>query len=257
MNAIDWSPLVSALDAWRAEGRAADFWLRDDDAVAPTEALSRLLDLCGRHRIPATLAVIPAHAVPQLAQGLAGLDDVRVALHGWSHENHAPPDEKKQELGPHRAAEVVLAELATGVERLRAMFGPRFVPVLVPPWNRIDKALLPRLAGIGIGALSVFGPEKSGALPVVNTHADIMDWHGTRGCRPAGDVIADMVRRLDTMRAAGGSMGLLTHHLVHDEAAWIFLEEMFAVTAGHPGCRWRSLPDLVSETDRPFRAFPS
>lgn len=257
MNAIDWSPLVSALDAWRAEGRAADFWLRDDDAVAPTEALSRLLDLCGRHRIPATLAVIPAHAVPSLAQRLAGLDDVHVALHGWSHENHAPPDEKKQELGAHRAAEVVLMELATGVERLRTMFGPRFVPVLVPPWNRIDTALLPRLAGIGIAALSVFGAEKSGPLPVVNTHADIMDWHGTRGCRPAGAIIADIVKRLAAMRATGGCMGLLTHHLVHDEAAWIFLEEMFAVTAGHSGCRWRALPDLVAEADLPFRAYSS
>lgn len=244
MNAADWAPLISVLDDWSAKGRVARFWLRDDDAVEPTPALSRLLDLCGPHGVPAVLAVIPAHAGEPLAESLAGRKDVDVVLHGWSHQNHAPPDEKKQELGPHRPADVVLGELRDGVARLDKLFGDGFTPVLVPPWNRIDKALLPRLPAIGVSGLSVFGPEKASTLPVVNTHADIMDWHGTRGCRPAADIVADVIKRLDQIQAGGGTMGLLTHHLVHDDAAWEFLAEMFSATAGHPACRWCGLKAL-------------
>lgn len=245
MSIADWAPLVSTLDAWRAEGRVARFWLRDDDAVEPTPALSRLLDLCGRYGVPAVLAVIPAHADEPLAARLRERERVEVTLHGWSHENHAPPDQKKQELGPHRAAEVVLAELTEGVRRLDALFGAQFLPVLVPPWNRIDKTLLPHLADIGVAGLSVFGPEKSGGLPTINTHADIMDWHGTRGCRPTADIVADVVKRLGEMEG-GDTMGLLTHHLVHDEAAWEFIDGIFSATAGHPACRWCGLGQILS-----------
>lgn len=245
MSTAVWAPLIAALDAWQTEGRLARFWLRDDDAVAPTPALTQLVDLCGEHRVPAALAVIPAHTGAPLARHLGGRTDIEVALHGWSHENHAPPDEKKQELGAHRAADIVLNQLSAGRERLQSLFGEQFVPVLVPPWNRIDKALLPRLGDIGIAGLSVFGPEKVGAVPVVNTHADIMDWHGTRGCRPAGDIVADIVKRLGEMRSGTGTMGLLTHHLVHDEAAWRFLDGIFTATASHPACRWCRLSAVL------------
>jgi peptidoglycan/xylan/chitin deacetylase (PgdA/CDA1 family) len=245
MSAANFAPLVAVLDAWAGEGRIAQFWLRDDDAVEPTPALSRLLALCERFGVPATLAVIPAHTGEPLAEFLAGRPAIDVALHGWSHHNHASPDEKKQELGSHRSLEIMLGELDRGAEHLRKLFADSFVPVLVPPWNRIDKALLPQLADIGIEALSVFGPEKSGPVVVVNTHADIMDWHGTRRCRAAHDIVADIIKRLHETERTGASMGLLTHHLVHDEAAWEFLEGLFAATAGHPACRWVALSDLL------------
>lgn len=246
MNAADWAPLVSALDGWQAAGRVAPFWLRDDDAVEPTEPLSRLLDLASRHSVPLTLAVIPAHAGEALANLVADRPDVDVTLHGWSHTNHAPPDQKKQELGLHRGREVVLAELDEGHRRMKLLFGDNYVPVLVPPWNRIDKTLIDALPGIGIEALSVFGKEKAGPLPVINTHVDIMDWHGTRGGRPAADIVADVLRRLGEMAEFGGSLGLLTHHLVHDEAAWSVIEDFLALTRAHPACRWISLRELVS-----------
>ncbi|MBX9459605.1 MAG: polysaccharide deacetylase family protein [Rhizobium sp.] len=238
MTVSDWTPLLRALDAWEAKGRVARFWLRDDDAVAPTPALQRLLDLCGGYDVPAVLAVIPARAEEALAREIGRRTGIGVVLHGWSHSNHAPEGQKKQELGAYRPADVVLRELDQGFGRLRDLFGARFTPVLVPPWNRIDAVLLPQLAGIGLRGLSVFGPEKPGPLPVVNTHADIMDWHGTGGCRPVAAIVEDIVGRLDQMMAEEAVMGLLTHHLVHDEAAWRFIEALFRATAGHPGCRW-------------------
>lgn len=238
-------PLLEALSQWSDAGRVATFWLRDDDAVIPTPALERLLTITGRFNIPATLAVIPAGTGEALAGRLAGEADISVAVHGWSHTNYAMRDKKKQELGTDRPMELVLGELHRGFETLRALHPARFVPLLVPPWNRIDASLVPHLRMLGFRALSVYGPEKQAALPLVNTHVDVMDWHGTRGGRDAAELVAEIVARLSDMAEHGGSMGLLTHHLVHDEAVWSFLEGLFAATAGHPACRWVPVSDLI------------
>ena len=96
-----WQPLLSELARWTDAGRAADFWLRDDDAVEPTAALDRLLGLTGASAIPVTLAVIPAFTGEPLASRLAGEPHVTVGVHGWAHRNHASEGQKKQELGHH------------------------------------------------------------------------------------------------------------------------------------------------------------
>ena len=231
--------LRRALDDRAAAGRPAVFWLRDDDAVASTAALDRLLGVMAG--VPLTLAVIPQGTGAPLADRLADAPGVTVALHGWAHANHAPEGEKKQELGRHRPVSRVLAELALGRDRLAAFYGARFARVLVPPWNRIDGAVVAGLQGIGIAALSVFGPAQAAALPVVNTHVDIIDWHGSGGGWPVERLTQAMLHAI----GRDDPLGILTHHLVHDAQAWMFLEGLIALTADHPGCRWAALPDLI------------
>jgi hypothetical protein len=242
-----WWPLYAELDRWTQAGRVADFWLRDDDAVQPTAALDRLLDLTGRRSIPAMLAVIPAHAGEQLAARLAPERHIVVAVHGWAHENHAPAGEKKQELGPHRAGDIVLGELSRAKAVIDRLFANKAAPVLVPPWNRIYRALLPSLPEIGFAALSVFGKAKWASLPIVNAHVDIIDWHGGRCGKDHAILMQELAEALRWRREAGSreAVGVLTHHLVHDESAWLFLERLFEATAENPACRWASIRDLI------------
>ncbi len=244
-----WQPLRVELARWADANRCARFWLRDDDAVRPTDALERLLALGNAHGVPLTLAVIPAHTGAALAVRLDDEDGVTVVVHGWSHENHAPENEKKQELGPHRPREVVLGQLREGRELIEDIFLRRYVPILVPPWNRIDPLLVQALPGLGFEALSVFGPVKAkhaAFLPVINTHVDLMDWHDTRGCRDHGELAAAIVKELQ-QRFAGGDepIGILSHHLVHDQSAWAFLHDLFKMIAETPGARWVSPPELM------------
>jgi peptidoglycan/xylan/chitin deacetylase (PgdA/CDA1 family) len=244
-----WTPLLAELDRFQAAGRTAPFWLRDDDAVEPGAALDQLLALTARHGVPVTLAVIPQNTGAALVARLGAEPEASVAVHGWSHVNHAGPAKKKCELGLDRPAEVVLAELQAGFDHLQKLFGAKFVALLVPPWNRIDPALIPRLAFIDFAALSVYGPEKpADNIGMINTHVDLIDWHGSRGGRDPAELVADMVRRLAAIWEAGegSSLGFLTHHLVHDAAAWDFLEALFAVTQNHPACRWLPVSDLVA-----------
>ena len=235
--------LEDALHRQADSGRQVDFWLRDDDAVEPTDALEKLLELGEASTIPMALAVIPAFTGEALARRLASAEGVTVLLHGWAHDNHAPDGEKKQEFGPHRPHDVMLAELARGHTRLKALFGKRFYPLFVPPWNRIDPLLIPRLPEAELCALSTFGTERRSAVATINTHVDIIDWHGTRGGRDPAILVHEIIARLDR----DDLVGVLTHHLVHDTAAWDFLAELFAITSRHPACRWRAIRDLADE----------
>mgnify|MGYP003606858733 CR=1 FL=1 len=234
--------LLRALDQRAATGNPAKLWLRDDDAIAPTTALDHLLALTEAAEIPVTLAVIPAHSGPALATRLDAATGVSVAVHGWSHTNHAPASEKKQELGPHRPAAQVLAELAQGFHHLARLHPHQFTPALVPPWNRIAPQVVTGLPAVGFKALSVFGPEAAAPLPLFNTHVDVIDWRGTRSGRPDAALMNEIAQ---AMTHGDAPIGLLTHHLVHDAQVWGFLERLFALTADHPGCRWVSLPQLI------------
>jgi hypothetical protein len=223
-------------------GHPVEFWLRDDDATVPGVALDRLLQVTADHGVPVTLAVIPAPAGAALAARLVRETHVTVAVHGWAHVNHAGPGEKAQELGSHRPLAEVTEELRQGLERLAALFPAQVCPVLVPPWNRIAPEVIAALPGLGFAGLSVFGPEMAARLRVVNTHVDLIDWRGTRGGRDDDALFADLARVV----ARGGPVGVLTHHLVHDAQAWGFLERLFALTQGHPACRWVGLADLLA-----------
>jgi peptidoglycan/xylan/chitin deacetylase (PgdA/CDA1 family) len=237
--------LKQRLDLLAAQGQHVTFWLRDDDAVEPTPALDQLLQLVARYQVPLTLAVIPQHTGTELAARLEREDGVSVAVHGWSHENHAPATDKKQELGAHRPASVVLAELKAGFDKLHALYGTQFLPMLVPPWNRIAPALVPDLNWLGFETLSVFGREKaSSPLLLLNTHVDVMDWHGTHGGRDADVLFGEIAAWLDGEVAA---IGILTHHLVHDAAVWQFLERLFQLTSEHPACRWMSAKAILAK----------
>ncbi|TGT68752.1 polysaccharide deacetylase [bacterium M00.F.Ca.ET.159.01.1.1] len=240
-----WQPLVEELARWQRADRKAEFWLRDDDAVDPTPALDRLLDLTGQFAIPVTLAVIPALTDEKLVARLDQAPHATVAIHGWAHRNHAPDGQKKQELGPHRPREAVLDDLARGLSRITGLHSARAVPLLVPPWNRIDAVLVSELGSSGFAALSVYGPPRPASLGVINSNVDIMDWHGTRGCRDHGILVQAIIAQLRNAFDGGEPVGLLTHHLVHDESAWLFLERLFTVTAQTEACTWLPIRTLI------------
>lgn len=244
-----WQPLRDELARWRDAGRTASLWLRDDDAVAPTPALDRFAGLGRDHGVPVALAIIPARTGPALADRLAGEELIHPVIHGWSHANHAPAAEKKQELGLHRPRDAVLGDLTNGLARLRRFYGDRLTPMLVPPWNRIDPSLLDDLPALGFAGLSVFG-HKLGSRPrlaVVNTHIDIVDSRAGNRCRDHGTLITGLVQELRDARDAGDGrpVGVLSHHLVSDEDAFRFLADLFAVAALSSAALWRTPGELL------------
>ena len=251
---MDWSDLCEELDAWRGDGRTATLWWRDDDAAAPTPALDRLADLAREHEVTVALAVIPAVARPSLAPWLESVR-TEVLQHGWAHRSHAVQGEKKIELGRHRAPGVVAAELSKGFVKLQELAGARYLPVLVPPWNRIDPNLIQELPRAGFRGLSAYGPRRA-AMPAprlrqTNCHIDVVDWRGGRVFvgldRALAAVVAHLAARRERSADPAEPTGLLTHHAVHDEPTWTFIAQFIERTGKHPAARWLAPREAILE----------
>ena len=239
---MNWQALDEELARWRDAGRAPEFWWRDDDATALTAPLERLLALADASAVPLALAVIPLGAGAELFSA-ASAD---VLLHGTDHRNRAAPGEKKTEFAASEAEDDAIARLKSARERLAKLAGPRFLPVLAPPWNRFKRALLARLPECGLHGVSGYGTRAAAhAAPgvvEVNTHVDIIDWHGTRGFVGEETALGAALKHLAARRAgtanASEPTGLLTHHAVHDTAAWTFIAR-FCERTRRAGGRWR------------------
>ena len=225
--------LEREVDAWRAAGREATLWWRDDDAVEPSPALSRLLGV--RPGCPLGLAVIPAGANACLAGVLP--DAVDVLVHGFAHANHAASADRKSE---YPAGRVAPGEMRVGRERLEDLLGERVLPVFVPPWNRMGEDAAAALPAAGYRVLSGYRGRPEGPLPRLDTHVDLVDWRGGRRFAGAGTVLGALVSALAARRATSDPRptGVLTHHLAHDAATWSFLEDLLAWGEDTPGVRW-------------------
>jgi len=253
----DWLDLDRELDAWGEAGLSATFWWRDDDATTSTPELQRLLEAAATaagQPVPLALAVIPAPADSALVRSLDVADCVVALQHGYAHANRAAAGAKKAELGAGRDLSIALEELRSGSQRLRDLFGNRALPVLVPPWNRIDSALIDRLADVAIRGLSTHGPRTASTtnagIVLVNTHVDIVNWRaerrflGIEGCLRL--VIGHLAARREERVDASEPTGLLTHHLVHGEDSWSFLGTFLQRTTRHPSVRWMEARQLFS-----------
>ena len=228
-----WGALAREVDTWRAAGREVTLWWRDDDAAGPSPALSRLLTL--RPGCPIGLAVIPAAAQGSLAGELT--DAVDVLVHGFAHANHAPAGARKSEYPVGRVAP---DELRAGRERLEILLGAPVLPIFVPPWNRMGEDAAAVLPAAGYALVSGYRGRPEGPLPRLDTHVDVVDWRAGRRFAGADAVLDALVAALAARRGTADSRptGVLTHHLVHDTAAWRFLEDLLAWTAEAPGVRW-------------------
>lgn len=240
--------LLAELDAWKSEGRTATLWWRDDDAVDATPALDRLLSLSERHAVPVALAVIPANATSGLQGRLAGAATVTVLQHGYAHTNHAPQGERKSEYPSCRSVDVMRREIAEGQRLIRALHGPE--PVFVPPWNRYAHSILPLLAELRFRAVSGFGArEDASQLACLNCHADVTAWRTTKGFvgveKVAERLCADLILRRSNRAREDSPTGLLTHHLVHDDETWAFIDQLFSMTRVHRAVRWIKLDSAI------------
>jgi predicted glycosyltransferase len=246
--------LDRALARAATAGKMIEFWWRDDDAVDTGPELDRLLDLAGRHGVPLALAVIPQGATAALASRLANLP-VTVLVHGLAHRNHAPPGAKKQELG-YLPPAALAADLAVARAHLATLFGDRLLPVLVPPWNRIDPGLVPLLPAAGFAGLSTYGRQPAAAVPGLvqaNTHVDPIDWRGGGGLLSPASLFADLAARIEAIvdgSAPAEPIGLLTHHLVQDAWTWAWIERFVALVQSSRGTRFISAQQ-VFEPDCP------
>ncbi|WP_227271695.1 polysaccharide deacetylase family protein [Roseobacter weihaiensis] len=232
----DWTPLRHALQEYRRSGLNLPVWWRDDDVTAPSSPLDQLHRLAESLDFPVHLAVIPGVAQETLAELTATSDHMVPLVHGWLHQNNTPAGAKKAEFGLYTKDGA--DNLTLALTQMRRLFGELFLPVFVPPWNRIDPVYADCLGAAGYRGLSTFtarsAPMAAPGLVQINTHIDPVDWHGTRSLKDPDLLISQTVDVLLARRTGAADpaepLGYLTHHLIHTAELWdfshSFLQEM-------------------------------
>ncbi len=245
-----WRAFSDEMARWRDAGRTVDFWWRDDDAARLDPALARLLALAQGASVPLALAVIPLQCGEEIFERIGPA--VSVLQHGTDHRNRAAANEKKTEFPATERSAAAIARLFAAKERLGLLARDRFVPVLAPPWNRLPEALAPHLAAAGYRGLTRYG-ARAAALAApgvgqVNTHVDLIARHAGRGFAGEEATLGAAVQHLAAKREGRAdpdeATGWLSHHAVHDAAAWAFLDRLFETCQTAHAVRWRSAPEL-------------
>ncbi len=247
-----WQLLDSELNHWVADDKQATLWWRDDDAVAPGPKLDQLIKLTRTTGL--LLAVIPANANPTLAPAVSDSPLLRIAQHGYAHINHAPRGQGlgAWELGLHRGEEAVLNELLIGRERLNALLGEQFLPVIVPPWNRIAPEVVGRLKGVNYVGVSAFGAQPTlhpnDDFVVANAHCDPISWKGGTVFAGEEKTLTQLNNHLAARRTGVANeaehTGFLTHHIDLDQHGWQFCEKLAEFIGNHAGAKWIAPVDV-------------
>jgi hypothetical protein len=216
--------LETELAHWTSAGRRPGLWWRDDDARAMTPALERLLRV--RQDMPIALAVIPDGDLENLARSLAAHSGVTLGQHGTDHVNARAAGVAAGEYAPGAKPDQMAVRIDAG---RAALITHGLLPdFYTPPWNRVDEALPGVLVDLGFDLLSAW-PSEAGAhagLSRRDPEIDLLRWRPTARFRGASRILSALRQALESRRREGSEapVGLLTHHLDHDPAAWRFLE---------------------------------
>lgn len=240
------SALIKALDRVPEQVSPIGFWWRDDDLDQSSPALLQMLDVLQENGVTPLLATVPGRLHPSAIEATAPYS-VRFALHGWMHQSHSTPPAKKSEYGPERPMALRLSEIKDGRLKISVAAGDRALPWFVPPWNRIDEALLPYLPEQGIEVLSAFETlskpvREVAGLSRLDTHVDLIDWKS--GQRPLSSdgicfALADWVeRRLEDITQTHKPIGVLSHHLVTANESWQEWTSWVKEISHHPNACW-------------------
>ena len=233
--------LAQELSIWERLETKARFWLRDDDAGTDTPHLRRLLALAEELRTVFALAVIPDRVEGALAR-LTASAPCCVWQHGWRHHWQLEDEShrySKGEFGEGRNLEAMMADSRKGQLALDRKFGELgWQRVFVPPFHALSvpfKMVLPSLGYWGLSAGQPLTPSIN-TLAELNAEADLMDWPNRKfyGSNALTNLLLEQLRlrRLGQI-SPNVPIGLLTHHLVHDEEAWRFLTDLLRFLKSH------------------------
>lgn len=259
-----WQSLREELNLWK---QPISFWWRDDDAVADTPSLQKLIATQQENRtIPLHLASIPQLLETSLPSLIKNSPNVWILQHGFSHQNYASAGERKIELGGEQNESTLRGNLSSGRETLKQRFADRYIDILVPPWNRVNVTALTAIDSLHYLALSGLGLDKnqSDKTARLNVHIDIINWKqrcfvGTDACL---EKIVNQIKIRRTEPAHRHEpIGLMTHHLAHDDDCWDFLSDFLQLTTEHTGAQWMQAEQAIARItalthQRPDRQQP-
>ena len=242
------------LKAWRRAGARPQLWWRDDDACEPTPALERLLSIAEDCDVPLALAVVPARIDPCLYGIVNQSARVWVLQHGADHRD-AGDGRRPTQFSATMPVAAVAQAIAEAALRLKGF--DRAAPVYVPPWNDLQPNVGQALVQLGLHGMSGDGQFRSSPGMIrVDIHLDILRWGGRprfRGRLRVLNRLAGLLRKRRRQGRWSEPIGLLTHHLDHDEQSWAFLRWLLDWKPLRSLGDWLEIEDVFQLDRRPVR----
>jgi len=217
-----------ALENGLAQGNgSAALFFRADDIGVPSQHFSQMINVFRKHRMPLCLAAVPSwltsRRLHQLRQITGNSTGFCWHQHGWLHKNHEPSG-KKQEFGESRPLEKIEKDLLRGKDRLEQLLGKSSFPLFTPPWNRCGATTLQLLADHGFSGVSRSRgatPSSPDCLPDIQVNVDLHTRKESDAAVSLGNLLKEM-----QLSIAGGTCGIMLHHQLMDDQAYIFLEKL-------------------------------
>jgi peptidoglycan/xylan/chitin deacetylase (PgdA/CDA1 family) len=219
---MNWSELQQRL----AATGAVDVFFRDDDVDEDEPTLRRLLELFAQKNVPVILGVIPARLTNDGIQRLAQFPmTIEIVQHGWQHVNHELTG-RKCEFGNSRSFAEQLADIAQGQTRMREAFDDNWFPAFIPPWNRCTPPTCQALDQLGFHVLSQLhrdaAPRTGFSFQEISVTLDLFRWKDGARLRPQEELFEALSQQL----AQPPPIGILLHHKVMHDEAFLFLEQL-------------------------------
>jgi len=168
---------------------------------------------------------------------------IELNQHGWLHQNHER-EGRKCEFGASRAYAEQLADIMQGQARMNEAFGPNWVPVFIPPWNRCTEETRRAIDHLGFRALSA----KQGISVVtgyrfeeISITLDLYRWNGGARLKAPEEVVSELIAQLSRQQ----TIGVVLHHKVMDEQAFFLLVSLLDTLAAHPAVSFHTFQSLL------------
>lgn len=233
-----------------AAGEPVEVFFRDDDVDEDEATLRRMLDLFARKNVPVILGVIPARLTEAGVKLLNQFStSIELVQHGWQHTNHELVD-RKCEFGSSRSFDEQLADIACGQARMNEAFGNHWFPAFIPPWNRCTAQTHQALDHLGFRVLSQLhnnaSPITGFSFREISVTLDLFRWKDGAMLKPPEEILQSLMQQL----AQPHPVGIMLHHKVMNDEAFLFLELLVDELRQSPTIRFHTFGSWLEHSDQ-------
>ncbi|HEU0174189.1 MAG TPA: hypothetical protein VIC84_06470 [Blastocatellia bacterium] len=226
----------------------ARIFFRNDDVDQDEAPLRRLLRLFLERNTPVNLGVIPGRLTAACAgllarSACAAPELLELNQHGWRHDNYER-EGRKCEFGASRTYAEQLADITQGQARMNEAFGPNWFPVFIPPWNRCTEETRRAIDHLGFRALSAKQGNSVATgyrFEEISITLDLYRWSGGVRLKAPEEVVGELIAQLSRQQ----TIGVVLHHKVMDEQAFLFLSSLLDALAAHPAVSFHTFQSLL------------
>jgi len=249
-----WKQMLDKTSVGMASAGLPPIFFRADDIGAPSKAFDALCRLFRSYQAPLGLAVIPAWLSDARQEKLfeaAPLDEELWSWHqhGWRHINRQKNGDKS-EFGSDRTPERQREDILQGMVKMERIFGPNFVRVFAPPWNRFSGSTFKTLQQLDFKGFSATDPFQ----PAVRCRYGMqylpvrLDLH-TRQAKDAAADFALLIDQFSDLTKAKGPTGIMINHQRMTSFAFQFLDRMIYNLKYVVKARFCSFKEMLNGSD--------